>query len=405
MSHADDVSSLSPSISTPETTASDLAVLLGQLQAAEALQQQTRRLFTHAPSPMLLLTLAGRIVDANLKAEALIGWPLDRMIGRRLTAVLAPTSHSVLTTLLKAVFSQPGAHQAELVLTTPDGVVRTIIVDVERDLGAGDEDANPWAHLVVTDVTGLKEAHAQLLDHVDDLQGQLQEQLARRHRLEAEVQGIIKATQAQLNLHLARVQNLLQRHVKAAGPADDLALAQDTVNRTLALLAALDRYVQARQLRLRPGSVDLNRVLREVRNDLHDELKGRAVDWSPTPLPTVHGDSRALRMILTAYVSNALKFTRTRDVAQIRFVVEEHEHEVLIGVQDNGVGFSNRVKDKAFDLFGRLHKTSAFEGAGVDLAMVKQLCELSGGRAWAEGKVDQGATFWFSCPRLPCTTD
>lgn len=397
MNPPDDVSAIPAAAQAPQPTLRDLQVLRGRSETAEAQNSQTRRLFTHAPSPMLLVTPAGRITDANLQAGQLLGLSPERLTGRRLEKFLAAGSQSTLAALLRAAFSQPGPQRAELVLVIPDGDTRTVRTDLIQD-GGGDDTA-PWCHLVLTDVTDLRDVNTHLLDQADQLQAQVQDLTGRQYRLEHEVQDVIRNTQAQLNVHLARLQNLLKRHIRQTGPSGDLTLAQEALSNTLGLLASLDGYAQARQLRLRPRHVDLNHVLKDVRTELKAELDGRNVEWSTVTLPTVYGDSRALRMILTAYVSNALKFTRTREVPHIRLLVEEHEGEYRIGVQDNGVGFSNRLKDKAFDLFGRLHPTGAYEGAGIDLAVVRQLCDLMGGRAWGEGKVDQGATFWFACPK------
>ncbi|WP_103129458.1 sensor histidine kinase [Deinococcus aerius] len=91
-------------------------------------------------------------------------------------------------------------------------------------------------------------------------------------------------------------------------------------------------------------------------------------------------------------VHNALKFTRTRPQARLRVLVQEAGAEYHIGVEDNGVGFNQRQKDKVFELFGRLHPSGVYEGTGIGLALVRRLCERFGGRAWGEGRVDQGAT-------------
>lgn len=118
-------------------------------------------------------------------------------------------------------------------------------------------------------------------------------------------------------------------------------------------------------------------------------------------LPAVTGDSRVLYIILHEYVMNALKFTRVRPQARLHVMVKETEAEHWIGVEDNGIGFNVRQKEQVFDLFTRLHSSDLYEGTGLGLAVVRSLCERFGGRAWAEGKVDQGATFWFAWPKAP----
>ena len=158
--------------------------------------------------------------------------------------------------------------------------------------------------------------------------------------------------------------------------------------------------MQVRFMRTPTRSVNLNQVLREALKDIENQKTGRDVQITTVPLPTVEGDSQVLQIILGEYLSNALKFTRTRPRARLSILLEEDDTEYRIGVQDNGVGFNMRQKEKAFELFERLHSSQQYEGTGLGLTAVRRLCARFGGRAWGEGKVDQGATFWFSWPKV-----
>lgn len=173
------------------------------------------------------------------------------------------------------------------------------------------------------------------------------------------------------------------------------------MQQTQGLLDSLKQYMQARTIRARPQHVNLNRVIREVLKDTADLRLDRDVQVSHMPLPSVVGDSRVLHIILHEYVANALKFTRVRSQARLHVLVKETDTEHWIGVEDNGVGFNMRQKEQVFDLFSRLHPSELYEGTGLGLAVVRSLCERFGGRAWAEGKVDQGATFWLAWPKTP----
>lgn len=131
---------------------------------------------------------------------------------------------------------------------------------------------------------------------------------------------------------------------------------------------------------------------------LPDQLT-RNVQWEVATLPRVWGDGDALNQVLTQLTENALKFTRTRDPAIIRVWAEDQGETWKICVQDNGLGFDPRYRDRLFHLFQRLHSVQEASGTGVGLVNVRRLILKHAGQVFAEGEVGQGATFGFTLPK------
>jgi light-regulated signal transduction histidine kinase (bacteriophytochrome) len=149
------------------------------------------------------------------------------------------------------------------------------------------------------------------------------------------------------------------------------------------------------QSRLVP--VKLDALVSEVQREVLTGLENRQIAWKINPLPTVYADHVLLRQVFMNLLSNAVKFTRLQPAAEIEIGSQPgRAGEVTIFVKDNGVGFNMEYVNKLFEVFRRLHSQRAFEGTGVGLAMVRQIIHRFGGSVWAEGRENQGATFYIT---------
>jgi len=147
-----------------------------------------------------------------------------------------------------------------------------------------------------------------------------------------------------------------------------------------------------------PKLTDLGSLVKEVLNEFESETIGRRIEWKVGGLPFVECDPSPMKLVFRNLLSNALKFTRPRDVAVIEVGQTVVNGQPAIFVRDNGVGFSMKHVDKLFGVFQRLHREADFEGTGVGLATVQSIIHKHSGRTWAEGEIDKGATFFFTLP-------
>ena len=164
------------------------------------------------------------------------------------------------------------------------------------------------------------------------------------------------------------------------------------------LIDALLAFSRLGRQALSRTTVDLDRLVRDVFQDLAGERAGRNVELRAPALPTVEGDPALLRVVIVNLLSNALKYTRPRENALVEVGVAEDQGEgvPVYFVRDNGVGFDMQDAGKLFGVFQRLHHAREFEGTGVGLATVRRIIERQGGRIWAESVPGAGATFFFT---------
>jgi len=200
---------------------------------------------------------------------------------------------------------------------------------------------------------------------------------------------------------------LLQRKAGAAMDPDQRRYI-DTVaseaSRLGELIRSLLNFSRIKRSELRRLPTDLNTMVGTVRNELAGDCAGRYIEWKVGTLPTLEIDPILMHQVFANLLGNAIKFTRNRKPAIIEVGVLESSElpgfKVLF-VRDNGAGFDPKYSDKLFGVFQRLHHTREFEGTGIGLANVRQIVTRHGGRVWAEGRVDDGATFYFSLPLVP----
>lgn len=146
-------------------------------------------------------------------------------------------------------------------------------------------------------------------------------------------------------------------------------------------------------------TVNLNQLVKTVIHDLRLDLQAKPISWTIGSLPDVPGDPAMLRQVFMNLLSNAVKFTATRPKPRIEIgATRQFPGEVTIFVRDNGVGFDMQYVNKLFGVFQRLHRNDEFEGTGIGLANVRRIIHRHGGRTWAEGALNQGATFYLSLP-------
>ena len=202
--------------------------------------------------------------------------------------------------------------------------------------------------------------------------------------------------------HIAGFTELLQKHADAE--LDDkarrhISMIIDSANRMGILVDDLLAFSRIGRSETQKTAINLAQLVKSVVSEVAPDTERRKISWRIGDLPSCHADPAMLRLVFTNLISNAVKFTRTREHAEIEIGSLNHTpDEMAVFVKDNGVGFDMKYKDKLFGVFQRLHSQEAFEGTGIGLATVERVVRRHGGRVWAESSVDHGATFFVALP-------
>ncbi len=171
----------------------------------------------------------------------------------------------------------------------------------------------------------------------------------------------------------------------------------ETTTKMGRLVDDLLAFSRTGRMNMRRETVDLTAVVEAARLDCMQATDGRPIEWEIGKLASVQGDPTLLEVVFTNLLSNAVKFTRGRKPSVIQIDCQLLQvDEVVISVKDNGVGFDPRFQNKLFGVFQRLHGEDEFEGTGIGLVTVQRIVERHGGRIWAESKLGEGASFFFT---------
>lgn len=178
-----------------------------------------------------------------------------------------------------------------------------------------------------------------------------------------------------------------------------LGVIRKNTKRMGQLIDDLLRFSRLGRLAMTPVNVAMQKLVESIIEELRAAESSRSLEFRIADLPPAVCDPQLIRQVWINLLGNAVKYTRTRPQAVIQVAGSAEERELRYTITDNGSGFDPKYSNKLFGVFQRLHSSTEFEGTGVGLALVQRIVARHGGRVWADGRLNEGATFGFALPR------
>jgi len=376
---------------------------IAERQRAEELLHQQASLLDLTHDAIFVMDLEGTIKYWNRGAEERYGWSAEQAVGRVVHDLLQTIFPAPLEQI-KAELLRTGRWEGDIEHTKRDEV--KLIVASRWSLGRDDR-GEPVAILETNnDITERKRAEDELRRLNVELEQRVTERTldlqAVNKELEAFAYSVSHDLRAPLR-HVAGYAELLQK--KATSLLDETSLRYlrmivESAERMGALIDDLLGFSRVGRAEIQKTMVSLDQLVREAVREVRPDTDGREIVWRIGALPAVYGDRSMLRLVVLNLIVNAVKFTRTRPQGVIEIgCTAGGADETVVFIRDNGVGFDMTYSKKLFGVFQRLHRSEEFEGTGIGLATVQRIIHRHGGRVWAEGQVDCGATFYFAVPK------
>jgi PAS domain S-box-containing protein len=360
----------------------------------------SRNLIEASLDPLVTISAEGKITDVNEATVQATGVPRTLLVGSDFSAYFTEPDQA--RAGYREAFAKGLVTNYPLALRHVSGKVTEVLYNASVYRNDKGEVAGVFA--AARDVTERKRAEEELRKYHERLEELVQERTSALETANKDLEGFAYSVSHDLRVPLRAIDGFSQQVLKHyADKLDDegkryLTVVRDNTRKMSQLIDDILAFSRMGRLGMTIVEIDMEELARAVFEDLKPNLAGRELSLEIKPLPPCHGDLSMLRQVLVNLLGNAIKFSRPKAAALIELGGRTEGPENIYYVKDNGAGFDMQYADKLFGVFQRLHGVTEFEGTGIGLAIVKRIITRHGGRVWAEGKVDEGATFYFALP-------
>jgi PAS domain S-box-containing protein len=366
---------------------------IAKMREELALDEKARRLAAIVDSSdeaIVGKTLQGVVTSWNQGARRMFGYAADEIIGKSISLLVPPGRESEEPAILETV-AKGEVKRFDTVRRRKDGQEIDVAVTISPVRDATGRVVS--VSKVARDITERRRAEEALARAKDAAEAATRE-------LEAFSYSVAHDLRAPLRGMNGFAQVLLEDYADKldAEGRDCLDEICSNARRMGSLIDGLLSLSRVTRGDWRPERIDLSALVRDTTAQLVLNDSGRKVSIVVQPHISAAMDPSLARVLVENLLGNAWKFTAYATAPRIEFGATAHQGEQTLYVRDNGAGFDMEYAGKLFAPFQRLHTVAEFPGTGIGLATVQRIVHRHGGRIWAEGKVEKGATFYFTLP-------
>lgn len=367
-------------------------------------EARVRAVINSAISAVIVIDNHGLITEWNERAEKMFGWTKREAMGRELAEMIIPHKYREAhrNGMKRAAESGDGPvlnQLLELSAVRMDGREFPVELSISA-MKTGDKISFCG---FVTDITERKKAEEEIRSFSQQLEQKVMERTDELQLANKELESFSYSVSHDLRAPLRSIHgymNIFAEEYAANLDQEGKRLIDIILRNSQKMGQLIDDLLAFSQLgrkELVKGKVAMKEMAANIWEDLKRLEQGnREIELTLHDLPVAYGDHVTIRQVWTNFISNALKYTRGKSKAIIEIGFEDKKDETVYFVKDNGAGFDMRYYEKLFGVFQRLHSVHEFEGTGVGLAIIHRIISKHGGRVWADAKVNEGATFYFS---------
>jgi PAS domain S-box-containing protein len=368
------------------------------------LEDQYHDLFENAQELIFTLEPSGRFLSLNKAAERTLAISRYDAVDRNFSEFVVPAQQERFLVFLNDAGRQNSGKLGEFEVKSTNGHSASLELSCHA---LHRPSAGSQLQVIARDITERKRADAEIHRLTNFLENRVAERTSQLEAANKELEAFSYSVSHDLRAPLRAIDGfsrILEEENLSGADADTKQLLEGIQKNARRMSQLIDDLLQFSRI-TRSSLVTSEVSLAELFGTVYEEQKllhpDRQIEFVLKSLPKVKGDEAMLRQVVENLVSNAIKYTRTRDAARVEVGAREEGEMHVIYVKDNGVGFDMRYSSKLFQVFQRLHSDKEFEGTGVGLAIVQRIIKRHGGAIWAQSEPGAGATFFFSMPKNP----